>query len=70
MDALKEELLRIRDQLTEGTISEDIAFSESLRVCRLSGSLVRMGHKQELENILSTKTGKDAFDMIIEKFAC
>jgi hypothetical protein len=69
MDALKEELLKIRDQLTHGAISEDTAFSEGLRVCRLSGSLVRMDHKEELKNILSTKTGKDAFDAIIDKFA-
>ena len=39
MQALKEELFKIKDKLEGKDISEEMAFNEAVRVCRLSGAI-------------------------------
>ena len=65
MIALKEELLKINNELNSGKINEELAFQKAVSVCRLSGALVREGHKKRFEDAL--KSG--SFSKIIKNFA-
>jgi len=62
MMALKEELLKINNELNSGKIKEEEAFQKASSVCRISGALVREGHKKEFEKAMETKSFKELID--------
>jgi predicted translin family RNA/ssDNA-binding protein len=65
MEALKEELLKINNELNSQKITEEEAFQKGASICRLSSALIREGHKKKFEKALMSKSFKTILDIFI-----